>query len=175
VTVERTRHRLADPFFVVATQNPVESTGTYPLPESQLDRFLMRVTIGYPDAASERRLLLEGDRQTRLERLRPLADMDSLLAWQAEVEQVYCSPALIDYVQDLLEYSRRSGNWHLGLSPRAGLGVIRASRAWALLHDRREVIPEHVQAVLPAVAGHRLGDHQDSDPAQGLLEAVPIP
>ena len=175
VTADGATYALPAPFFVVATQNPQHQIGTYPLPESQLDRFLMRITIGYPDAASERRLLLEDDRQTRLERLQPLADGADLAAWQARVEQVYCSPALIDYVQDLLDYSRRSGNWHLGLSPRAGLGLLRAARAWALLHDRSEVIPEHVQAVLSAVAGHRLGDHRDGDPAQGLLEAVPIP
>lgn len=175
VTADGDTYALPEPFFVVATQNPQHQVGTYPLPESQLDRFLMRITIGYPDTQSERQLLIEGDRQARLEQLDALASADQLQAWQSQVEQVHCAPALIDYVQALLHYSRSSGSWHLGLSPRAGLGLIRAARAWALLHGRAEVIPEHVQAVLPGVSSHRLGDHQGSDPAHDLLEAVPVP
>ena len=175
VTADSATYALPDPFFVVATQNPQHQIGTYPLPESQLDRFLMRITIGYPDATSERRLLEEGDRQNQLAQLQAILSTDQLRILQSQVEQVHCAPALIDYVQALLHYSRSSGNWHMGLSPRAGLGLIRAARAWALLHERTQVIPEHVQAVLPAVAGHRLGDHQGSDPARNLLEAVSIP
>jgi len=175
VTADSTTYPLPDPFFVVATQNPQHQIGTYPLPESQLDRFLMRITIGYPDTVSEKRLLIEGDRQLQLAQLQALINPEQLSILQSQVEQVHCAPALIDYVQALLHYSRNSGNWHLGLSPRAGLGLIRAARAWALMHDRKEVIPEHVQAILPAVAGHRLGEHHGSDPAHNLLEAVPIP
>jgi len=175
VTAEGETYLLPEPFFVVATQNPLHQIGTYPLPESQLDRFLMRVAIGYPDQASERRLLMEGDRRSLLAQLVPLAGIEHLHAWQTAVEQVHCAPALVDYVQALLQHSRYSGSWHTGLSPRAGLGLIRAARAWALLHDRRQVIPEHVQAVLSAVAGHRLGDHQGSDPVRALLEAVAVP
>ncbi len=175
VTADSATYPLPDPFFVVATQNPQHQIGTYPLPESQLDRFLMRITIGYPDTVSEKRLLIEGDRQLQLAQLQALINPEQLSILQSQVEQVHCAPALIDYVQALLHYSRNSGNWHLGLSPRAGLGLIRAARAWALMHDRKEVIPEHVQAILPAVAGHRLGEHHGSDPARNLLEAVPIP
>ena len=175
VTADSATYPLPDPFFVVATQNPQHQIGTYPLPESQLDRFLMRITIGYPDTVSEKRLLIEGDRQLQLAQLQALINPEQLSILQSQVEQVHCAPALIDYVQALLHYSRNSGNWHLGLSPRAGLGLIRAARAWALMHDRKEVIPEHVQAILPAVAGHRLGEHHGSDPAHNLLEAVPIP
>lgn len=175
VSAEGERYPLPDPFFVVATQNPQHQIGTYPLPESQLDRFLMRIGIGYPDRASERQLLMDGDRSQRLANLRPLAGLEHLHLWQSGVEQVHCAPALVDYVQALLQHSRQSGQWHTGLSPRAGLGLLRAARAWALLHSRNQVIPEHVQAVLPAVAGHRLGDHQGSDPVKNLLEAVPIP
>lgn len=175
VTAEGKTYPLPDPFFVVATQNPLHQIGTYPLPESQLDRFLMRVAIGYPDQNSERQLLMEGDRRSLLAQLQPLAGIQQLHAWQGAVDQVHCAPALIDYVQALLHHSRHSGDWHNGLSPRAGLGLIRAARAWALLHERNQVIPEHVQAVLPAVAGHRLGDHQGSDPVRTLLEAVAIP
>lgn len=175
VTAEGVTHQLPEPFFVVATQNPQYQVGTYPLPESQLDRFLMRISIGYPDANAERQLLQQGDHHSRLTRLEPQATLAQLLAWQSQAEQVHCAPALIDYIQALLQYSRLSGNWHSGLSPRAGLGLIRAARAWALLQGRSQVIPEHVQAVLQAVTGHRLGDHQGSNPAQGLLESVPIP
>lgn len=175
VTAEGRTYPLPAPFFVVATQNPLHQIGTYPLPESQLDRFLMRISIGYPDQASERQLLMEGDRRSLLTQLQALAGIDQLQAWQAAVDHVHCAPALIEYVQALLHHSRHSGDWHSGLSPRAGLGLIRAARAWALLHERKQVIPEHVQAVLPAVAGHRLGDHQGSDPVRALLEAVAIP
>ena len=175
VTADGETFALPEPFFVVATQNPQHQIGTYPLPESQLDRFLMRITIGYPDADSERRLLTEGDRGSRLRELQAQADVHRLREWQGQVETVHCADPLIGYIQALLQYSRESGNWHLGLSPRAGLGLIRAARAWALLHGRSEVIPEHVQAVLPAIAAHRLGDHGGHDIVHDLLEAVPIP
>ncbi len=175
VTADGHTWPLPEPFFVIATQNPRHQVGTYPLPESQLDRFLMRLHLGYPDPAAERRLLLEGDRRARVEALLPLADDEALRDWQALVDQVHAAPALIDYVQALLQFSREAGPWEPGLSPRAGLGLLRAARAWALLHGERRVVPEHVQAVLPAVVTHRLGEIDGVDSARTLLEGVPVP
>ncbi|RMG35365.1 MAG: AAA family ATPase [Gammaproteobacteria bacterium] len=175
VTADGRTWPLPEPFFVIATQNPQHQIGTYPLPESQLDRFLMRLHLGYPDRESERRLLAGGDRRAQVERLQPLADAQALGAWQAAVNQVHVAPALIDYVQALLQFSREAGPWDPGLSPRAGLGLLAAARAWALLHGESKVIPDHVQAVLAAVVEHRLGAIEGVDSARTLLEGVPVP
>ncbi len=175
VTADGHTWPLPHPFFVIATQNPLHQIGTYPLPESQLDRFLMRLRIGYPDPQTERRLLAEGDRRQQLEELLPLADDHTLLAWQEEAARVHVAPALIDYVQALLQFSREAGPWQPGLSPRAGLGLLAASRAWALLHGETRVLPDHVQAVLGAVVDHRLGSIDGVDSARGLIEGVPVP
>src|SRR6478735_1742088 len=159
--------KLPDPFFVIATQNPVEQIGAYPLPESQLDRFLMAIELGYPDNAAERELLSGGDRRAQVSTLLPLADPPTLLEWQREAAAVHVAPALLDYVQALLAATRghlpgqiagASGEAgaRRGLSPRAGLMLLAAARAWALLAGRAMVVPEDVQAVFPAVAGHRL-------------------
>jgi MoxR-like ATPase len=156
VSLEGETRRLPEPFFVIATQNPSEQIGTFPLPESQLDRFLMRIELGYPDAAAERELLGGRDRRSLLAELRPVLAPGELIALQREVETLHVSPALLDYVQDLLALSRQSDRFAAGLSPRAGLGLLRAARAWARLADRDHVLPEDVQAVLPAVVGHRL-------------------
>ena len=156
VSLEGETRRLPEPFFVIATQNPSEQIGTFPLPESQLDRFLMRIELGYPDAAAERELLGGRDRRSLLAELRPVLAPGELVALQREVETLHVSPALLDYVQDLLALSRQSDRFAAGLSPRAGLGLLRAARAWARLADRDHVLPEDVQAVLPAVVGHRL-------------------
>src|SRR5881397_475496 len=174
---------LPDPFFVIATQNPSEQIGAYPLPESQLDRFLMAIELGYPDPAAERELLISGDRRARIPALTPCADAATLLAWQREVATVHVAPALLDYVQALLAASRGSrgttgsASLQRGLSPRAGLLLVAAARAWALLDGRPMVLPEDVQAVFPAVAGHRLaGSTRTGGPqAQALLRAVPLP
>ena len=123
VTADGHTWPLPHPFFVIATQNPLHQVGTYPLPDSQLDRFLMRLHIGYPDPQAERRLLAEGDRRRQLEELLPLADDRTLLAWQEEAAQVHVAPALIDYVQALLQFRREAGPWQPGLSPRAGGGI----------------------------------------------------
>jgi len=178
ITADGQTHTLPQPFFVVATQNPTTQIGTYPLPESQLDRFLMRISLGYPDAAAERALLAGDDRRSLLQHVEAQLDGPQLLELQQQVDKVHCAPALLDYVQALLQFSRESGLWAQGLSPRAGLGLIRAARAWALIDDRAQVIPEDVQAVLPAVAGHRLlgsdgllADHA----ARSLIEGVAIP
>jgi MoxR-like ATPase len=179
VSIDGATHALPEPFFVVATQNPHEQIGTFSLPESQLDRFLMRVTLGYPDPAAERRLLMHGERRELLEQVEPALGATELLAAQRAVRAVYASPALLDYVQALVAESRRVHV--LGLSPRAAQGLLRAAQAWALLAEERAVLPEHVQAVLPAVAAHRLVRRQDAGASSGvelaaeLLAAVPVP
>lgn len=181
VTVEGVTHPLPRPFFVIATQNPSHQVGTYPLPESQLDRFLMRVELGYPDNVAERALLQGGDRRAVLATLAPVLDAERVVALQGLVEEVAVSDALLDYLQALLEVSRRSPEFANGLSPRAGLAVLRAARAWAMMAGRRFVAPDDVQAVLPAVVGHRLRPADPADVTQArvlaerLIAAVPIP
>ncbi len=174
---------LPEPFFVIATQNPVEQIGAYPLPESQLDRFLMAIELGYPDPAAERELLTGGDRRALAATLAPLADPPTLLEWQREAADVHVAPALLDYVQALLAATR--GNVgsgadvgaRRGLSPRAGLLLVAAARAWALLSGRPMVLPEDVQAVFTSVAGHRLagGARAGALQAEALLRAVALP
>jgi MoxR-like ATPase len=156
VSIEGSAHRLPDPFFVIATQNPQDQVGTFALPESQLDRFLMCVELGYPDPKSERALLEGQDRRPLLEGLKPRMNPAELLEAQGMVRAIRTSPALLDYVQNLLTQSRRSPLLAEGLSPRAGLALLQAARAWAMLDGRNHVLPDDVQAVLPAVGGHRL-------------------
>ncbi len=180
VTTEGETHPLPQPFFVIATQNPVHQIGTFPLPESQLDRFLMRLHMGYPDRVAERALLLGQERRSLLQALEPVLDPETLLRIQAEVPRLHVSEALVDYLQALLAYSREAPLFRNGLSPRAGLALLRCAQAWALLEGRDHVLPEDVQAVLPAVAGHRLqpaADHPagDGDLSTALLEAVAVP
>ena len=165
VSVDGTRHELPNPFFVLATQNPSDQTGTFPLPESQMDRFLMRIELGYPDLAAERALLLGQDRRALLAAVTPCADAGLILALQAKVQAVYTAPAVLDYLQALLQASRVPGAFAGRLSPRAGLGWLQAARAWAWLDHRDHVLPEDLQAVLPAVTAHRL------DPASPASEA----
>ena len=156
VSAEGRTHRLPEPFFVIATQNPQEQLGTFPLPESQLDRFLMRISLGYPDRAAERSLLSGNGRRAQADALAPLLTTDELQQLQAAVLQVHASDALLDYVQDLLE-ATRSGQWFVqGLSPRAGIALLRAARAVALMEGRDYVAPDDVQAILPQTAAHRL-------------------
>ena len=156
VSVDVTTYRLPDPFFVVATQNPFEQLGTFRLPESQLDRFLMRISLGYPDAANERALLADGDRRDLLAGMQPSMSAEGLRELQAAVQRVHTSPKLLEYVQALIAHTRQRPDVLLGLSPRAGQGLVRAARAWALLAGRDMVVPEDVQAVFPSVAAHRL-------------------
>jgi MoxR-like ATPase len=156
VSAEGRTHRLPEPFFVIATQNPQEQLGTFPLPESQLDRFLMRISLGYPDRAAERSLLSGNGRRAQADALAPLLTTGELQQLQAAVLQVHASDALLDYVQDLLE-ATRSGQWFVqGLSPRAGIALLRAARAVALMEGRDYVAPDDVQAILPQTAAHRL-------------------
>jgi MoxR-like ATPase len=181
VSIDGATRPLPEPFFVLATQNPTEQIGAYPLPESQLDRFLMAIELGYPDPAAERELLLSGDRRARIPDLVACADAATLVAWQREAAAVHVAPALLDYIQGLLAASRGTGGGaprlQRGLSPRAGLLLVAASRAWALLAGRPMVLPEDVQAVFPSVAGHRLaGSIRAGGPqALALLRAVPLP
>ena len=147
---------LPQPFFVIATQNPLHQVGTFPLPESQLDRFLMCISLGYPDRAAERSLLAGEARRDMMKSLDATARPADLLAAQAEAKKVYVSAALLDYVQALIAHTRASGKYAEGLSPRGGLALLAAARAWAWLDGREHVIPEDVQNIMPCVAGHRL-------------------
>ncbi|MDI9245685.1 AAA family ATPase [Marinobacter sp. CHS3-4] len=156
VSIEGETRPLPKPFFVIATQNPIEQGGTYPLPESQLDRFLMRIRLGYPDPRAERELLEGEDRRVLTDRLSSILAVDDLKHLQEAVEKVTTSPALLDYVQRLLEQSRQMPGLVYGLSPRAGLGLVRAAKAWAMMNGRNHVLPDDIQAVFPAVAEHRL-------------------
>jgi MoxR-like ATPase len=156
VSIDGASRRLPEPFFVIATQNPQDQIGTFPLPESQLDRFLMCIELGYPDPKAERTLLEGHDRRELLSSLKPKMTAGELVDAQASLKLIRTAPALLDYVQNLLTYSRRSPLYSEGLSPRAGLALLQASRAWALLDGRNHVLPDDVQAVLTAVTGHRL-------------------
>jgi MoxR-like ATPase len=181
VTMEGVTRALPKPFFVIATQNPSHQIGTFPLPESQLDRFLMRIQLGYPDAQAERGLLSGVDRRELVARLSPQMALAELLALQKRVQEVHVASPLLDYVQAILKHTRESASYVHGLSPRAGLALLAASRAWALLDGRDAVIPEDVQAVLPGVANHRLQKTQDTQSshddtlASELIAAVAIP
>jgi MoxR-like ATPase len=176
VTLDGQSMPLPEPFFVIATQNPQDQVGTFPLPESQLDRFLMRVHLGYPAAAAERELLCGVDRRDLVNSLATVATVESLHRLQARVLDMHVAPALLDYVQALVAHTRHSPGLNAGLSPRAAIGLLRAARAWALIAGRDAVIPEHVQAVFAAVVEHRVRQ-RDSGPATvtRLLEAVPLP
>ncbi len=181
VTSEGETRQLPTPFFVIATQNPVNQIGTYPLPESQLDRFLMRIQLGYPDAQSERGLLSGIDRRDLVSKLTPQMETAELAALQQQVKKVFVSPALLDYVQAVLRHTRESARYVHGLSPRAGLALLAAARSWALLDGRTAVIPEDIQAVLTGVTSHRLQSVNDTKASDGeklareLIEAVAIP
>ena len=179
VTIEGATRPLPEPFFVVATQNPVSSGGTFALPESQLDRFLMRLSLGYPAKAAEKALLLGDSRRDLLARLQPQLDRAELAAIQQAVSAVRVSDALVDYVLRLVEATRTQPQFAWGLSPRASLALLAAARAWAFLDGRDYVIPEDVQAVLPSVVGHRLRERADATGhgggalVQWLLREVP--
>ena len=177
VTVDGTTHPLPDPFFVIATQNPVDLSGTFPLPDSQLDRFLLRFSLGYPNAESERALLTGADRRELIARAVPVLGDGEVQALRRAAEQVHASEALVGYVQALLARSRKHPGVRVGLSPRAGLALLRAARAHALLLGRNHVIPEDVQALFAAVAEHRLVGEADTSTAalaKAILHAVPV-
>jgi MoxR-like ATPase len=179
VTIDGTTHPLPAPFFVIATQNPQRQIGTFPLPESQLDRFLMRLELGIPDRAAERAMLLGLERRELLREVKPVLGSDALRDIQKSVREIHAAPALLDYLQDLLAASRQ--RHRTGLSPRAGLALLHAAQAWALMQGREMVLPEDVQAVAPAVMSHRLGSDLDSSGdsgrtlAQALVRDVAVP
>lgn len=179
VTIEGATRPLPEPFFVIATQNPASQGGTFALPESQLDRFLMRLSLGYPAKAAEKALLLGEARREMLPRLDAVLSHEQLATLQAEVPKVRASDALVDYVLRLVEATRTQPQFAFGLSPRASLALLAAARAWAFLASRDYVIPEDVQAVLPAVVGHRLRERADATGQGGgalvqwLLREVP--
>lgn len=167
VTVEGETRPLPSPFFVIATQNPVSLAGTFPLPESQLDRFLMRIGIGYPDPKAERALL---ERSAELERgdlITQMMNVDDLVAMRSAANKVILSPLLLDYVQRLVAHTRASEAFHFGLSPRGSIAVVRAAKAWAFLEGRQHAVPEDVQAILPSVVGHRLRAGTDGEGRTG--------
>ncbi|AKJ28403.1 AAA family ATPase [Caldimonas brevitalea] len=180
VTTESETRPLPSPFFVIATQNPSDQLGTYPLPESQLDRFLMCITLGYPDRASERQLLAGNDRRHAIEHLPPVMTPAELRTAQQAVLQVHAADPLLDYLQDLIA-ATRSGRWFVeGLSPRAGIAVLRAAKARALLAQRSYVAPDDIQAILPQAIAHRLMPVASSgrgraEQVQAMIEAVPLP
>jgi MoxR-like ATPase len=181
VTAEGETRPLPEPFFVIATQNPSNQVGTFPLPESQLDRFLMRIELGYPDRDAERSLLQGVERRDMIAALDPCLAPGELMDLQGVVKSVHAAGPLLDYIQALVEHTRRSPEYATGLSPRASLALLHAARAWALLEGRDKVLPEDVQAVLPGVAGHRLRPvhdgirHASIDAATRLIELVPVP
>ena len=180
VTIEGATRALPQPFFVIATQNPLDQLGTYALPESQLDRFLMRISLGYPDRAAERALLAGSDRRDMVDHLPSLLGAGELAALQAAVLAVHAADPLLDYVQDLIA-ATRSGQWFLqGLSPRAGIAVVRAAKAQALLSGRDYVAPDDVQAILPQTIAHRLVPVGDAgrgavEQVQAMLRTVALP
>ncbi len=180
VSIEGETRPLPTPFFVIATQNPGHQIGTFPLPESQLDRFLMRIHLGYPDPDAERRLLSRQNGRNKRQQLDACLDVPVLIRLQDAVDEIHVSEDLLDYLQALIHFSRQPGHYANGLSPRAGLGLLQAARAWALMQGRNHVLPDDLQAVLPSVVNHRLQaiagiEDTDSDsPARQLLR-VPIP
>ena len=180
VTVEGKTRALEQPFFVIATQNPIEQSGTFPLPESQLDRFLMRIDLGYPNRAAEKRLLSQGETRRSLADLKPLLTSKDVLMLQQQVGNVKVSDALLEYVQDLLGFTRQSLHFHVGLSPRAGLNLLAAAKSRAYMQQRDYALPEDLQQVMPWVVGHRLRSRDEGvelprERLMSILLEVPLP
>lgn len=180
VTVDGVTHDLPQPFFLIATQNPMEQSGTFPLPESQLDRFLMRIDLGYPDREAEKQLLKGESRNLLLDRMSAVMSADELQNLQEQVHQVLVADPVIDYIQDILAASRNYAVDCVGLSPRAGLALLKSSQAWAFIHQRSYVLPEDVQAVALSVMAHRLnhfhrfGGEPGATIAANILNSVPV-
>jgi MoxR-like ATPase len=179
VTIDGETRELPAPFFIIATQNPATQSGTYPLPESQLDRFLMRISLGYPDPAAERKLFLGEDTRKKLVQLTPCLSIQQLVSIQRSVDEVHASDNLIDYLQRLVAYTRESADFPYGVSPRGALSLLRSAKTWALMSGRGHVVPEDIQMVLPPVLEHRLSSSLDyrSDSqalSQKLLQEVAV-
>ena len=180
VTIEGETRPLDPPFFVIATQNPLEQAGTFPLPESQMDRFLMRISLGYPDRAAEKKILTGQGSTEVLEELSCCMEKSRVVQIQKEVEQVHASDTFLDYLQDILEFTRQSGQFQIGLSPRAGISLLSAARAWAYLKGRDYLLPQDLQETLPWTAGHRLKLSRDHalltpDGLTEIFKQVPVP
>jgi len=180
VTIEGETRGLESPFFVIATQNPLEQYGTFPLPESQLDRFLMRIELGYPDRMAEKKLLKSENIKDLLTDMSACIMSENVLEIQQRIGGVHISDALLNYIQDILAFTRTSSHFHMGLSPRAGMAITQAARSWSYISGRDYVLPEDVQQIMPWVVGHRLRSKEDLEeiPRQRLttiLSEVPIP
>jgi len=181
VTVDGETRDLPQPFFVIATQNPMHQIGTYALPESQLDRFLMRLHLGFPDRQAERELLQGEERRDMIEHIKPVLDGGQLISIQKQAAGIHVADALLDYVQSLLEFTRNSPMFEFGLSPRGGLALLNSARALALIDGREFVLPEHIKQVLPAVVNHRLVNTSDEleikkqTAADFISASVPVP
>jgi MoxR-like ATPase len=180
ITVEGATHPLEAPFFVIGTQNPLDQSGTFPLPESQLDRFMMKIQLGYPDAAAERALLSGGNPRELMLKIKPAMSIDRFLQIQQAVTDIHCSEALLNYVQALIQATRNPGLFVYGISPRAGLAIIQASKAWALMAGRSHIEPGDVQMVFAAIVDHRLNATEQTssstnDLVASLLDQIPIP
>ena len=181
VTVDGETRDLPQPFFVIATQNPMHQIGTYALPESQLDRFLMRLHLGFPDRQAERELLQGEERRDMIEHIKPVLDGGQLISIQKQAAGIHVADALLDYVQSLLEFTRNSPMFEFGLSPRGGLALLNSARALALIDGREFVLPEHIKQVLPAVVNHRLANTSDElevnkqTAADFISASVPVP
>ncbi len=180
VSIEGATRPLPQPFFVIATQNPFYQVGTFPLPESQLDRFLMKINLGYPNHEAERALYTGRDRRDLLTDMQPSMTTEELLSVQSTVKDIHASHDLLDYLQAIIDFTRRSTDYAFGLSPRGGLALLHSAKAWALMDGRDHVLPEDLQAVLPHVATHRLRLSKDAsetstDSIAEQLLAIPIP
>jgi len=178
VTADGNTFALPVPFFVIATQNPQHQIGTFPLPESQLDRFLMQIELGYPDPAAERLLLAAGERRRLIDDMQPALSVDALLRLQERVPEIHIADALLDYAQALIAHTRESGDYMSGLSPRGGMALMRAAQAWALMEGHEGVHPEDLQAVFASVVNHRLeraSQDAPSDPGRAILATIPVP
>ena len=173
VTIDGNTYPLPQPFFVIATQNPVQHIGTFPLPESQLDRFLMRISLGYPDHASERALLKNQGGRAIAGQIKAVCDARTLIGLQHVASKIHVSDGLLDYLQALVEYTR--SHFATGLSPRSSLGLLQCARAWAMCEGRDFVIPEDIKTVLPSVVGHRLQSSGNTHVAQQILDSIAIP
>lgn len=180
VSADGITYPLPNPFFVIATQNQRHHVGTFPLPESQLDRFLMRLHLGYPDPGSERALLIGENRIDMLKKIEPIMPLKDLLTLQNKVDQIHASDAILDYIQKILFQSRSNPQHYLGLSPRAGIALLRAARSWALCQNREMVLPEDIQAVSGSVLEHRLNPEgtkvkgSELRSAQQLIQSIPL-
>lgn len=180
VTVEGETRRLLPPFFVIATQNPLEYAGTFPLPESQMDRFLMRINVGYPGRSAEKAILQGGGTQKKLTGIKPCMTKEGVTEIQEKISSVHLSDTFLEYLQNIVHYTRNTPHFHIGLSPRAGIALAMAARSWAYMHGREYVVPEDLKKVLFQVAGHRLRSRNDrmEIPAARLItlfSEVPVP